>query len=393
MEHELRSNILPFWTTHAVDRRYGGIVGEISSELQVKPDADKGLVLHARILWTYAAAYRTYHLPIYWQMAESAYQYLQTTFLDREYGGYYWMLKADGTPKIMKKQIYGQAFVIYALAEYVRAGAGVEVVEEAIDLFHSIERAAYDREHGGYVEALSRDWEETDDLRLSENDLNARKSMNTHLHIMEAYTNLYRLVQPDLLKKRLTALVHIMLEQILDEEHRHLRLFFDDGWAVRSDVISYGHDIEASWLLVEAAEVLGDPDLLAQVKSAAIRIAESTLEEGVDGDGALIYEANSSGWTVTDKIWWAQAEAVVGFWNAYELTRETCFAEAAYNTWRFIDEYLVDRKHGEWYWKTDRFGAPDLAVPKVDPWKCPYHNGRMGMEMALRLSRALDPDG
>lgn len=387
IEDELQFNILPFWMLHGPDRKHGGFVGLITGDMQVDELADKGLVLHARILWTYASAYRIYRTPAYWTMAEEAYRYLQAYFWDRQYGGYYWLLDHRGDPKVMKKQVYGQAFVIYAYAEFVRAGAGQDVLDEALAMFELLENASRDPVYGGYIEALARDWTATEDLSLSGRDMNEKKSMNTHLHVMEAYTNLYRVAQPDLLKIRLTELIELTLERILDKDQRHLQLFFDEAWSVKSEDISYGHDIEASWLLVEAADVLGDLELLKRTRLAAIRMAKATLEEGVDADGGVINEANSLGWTDTDKIWWVQAEAVVGFWNAYELTKEAEFAEASYHTWRFISRYMVDKEHGEWFWKTDRAGHPDRSAPKADPWKCPYHNGRMCLEMLERLTR------
>jgi mannobiose 2-epimerase len=387
IESELKDNILAFWIQHTVDAKNGGFVGEITSDMQVLIDADKGLVLHARILWTYACAYRVYKKPEYLEMAERAYHYLFEAFLDKSHGGFYWMVNRNGEPVQAKKQIYGQAFVIYALAEYVRAVDNHEARERAISLFGLMEKHSRDPVYGGYIEALGEDWQETDDLRLGSSDMNVKKSMNTHLHVMEAYTNLYRVWQSELLGQRLGELIEITIDHILDDEGRHFKLYFDEDWAVASHEISYGHDIEGSWLLFEAAEVLGDETLIARAEQAAIRMAEATYTDGTDEDGSIFNESEPDGHVDTDKHWWPQAEAVVGFTNAYQLTGEQKYLDAAYGAWRFIDAYLVDKEQGEWYWKTDRVGNPDLIRAKVDPWKCPYHNSRMGFELLERLPK------
>lgn len=387
IEADLTANILAFWMKHAVDDKNGGFVGEITGDMQIHPDADKGIVLNARVLWTYASAYRIYRNPAYKQMADRAYQYITQHFLDQVNGGYYWLINHRGEPVQDKKQVYGQAFVIYGLAEYVRAAPNQEALDHAIALFELLEQYAYDPKYGGYIEALSRDWRETDDFSLSAKDLNEKKSMNTHLHMMEAYTNLYRVWQSDLLRKRLAELITLTLIHILDDKQEHFHLFFDEAWHVKSHDVSYGHDIEGSWLLQEAAEVLGDATLITRAKQAAVTMAEAALVRGLDEDGGLIYEGDKGGWVDTNKHWWPQAEAVVGFLNAYELTKDNRYLEASYNVWRFIDRCIIDKEHGEWYSSTDRDGKPIKRLNKVDAWKCPYHNGRMGFEVIERLHR------
>lgn len=389
IEADLTDNILPFWIKHAPDRERGGFIGAIDNDLTRHPEADKGLVLHARILWTYAAAYRIYRKPVYKEMADEAYRYLLMNFRDAEYGGYYWMLSCNGEPVQTKKQVYGQAFVIYALSEYVRAEPNEKALEEAVFLFHLLEKHSHDPVYRGYVEAFGRDWRETGDFSLSTKDLNEKKSMNTHLHVMEAYTNLFRVWQSDLLRERLGELIDVTLDHILDESKEHFRLFFTETWDVRSTDISYGHDIEGSWLLVEAAEALGDPERLKQAEDAAIRMADAVLAEGLDEDGGLINEAGPDGWTETNKDWWPQAEAVVGWLNAYQLTGKADYLEAAKRVWRFIDRHIIDKENGEWFWGVDRSGHTQADRKKVDPWKCPYHNARMGFEATERLARLI----
>lgn len=385
IEAELRDNILGFWMNHTIDEANGGFIGEISEQLVPNPSAEKSLVLNTRIVWTFASAHRVLNDERCLRIAERAYTYLFDKFADREHGGLYWMVDAKGNPSQTKKQVYGQAFAIYALSEYVRAGGPEEAKDKAIELFELIEKHAYDPEHLGYIEALDRDWSQTDDLSLSGKDLNEKKSMNTHLHVLEAYTNLYRIWKSDRLAKALRELIVVTMRHIVDQETGHFKLFFDDVWTNKSDHISYGHDIEGSWLLVEAAEVLGDEALLANVKKTALHMAEATLNEGVDEDGGLLNEGDSKGLIDTNKDWWPQAEAVVGFFNAYQLSGDRKYLVAALNSWHFIRQYIVDKENGEWYWSVTREGKP-TGGHKVSAWKCPYHNGRACFEMLERLA-------
>jgi mannobiose 2-epimerase len=385
LEDELQGNILSFWMKQTKDEINGGFVGEIDNQLNITPDAEKSLVLNARILWSFASAYRIYGKTEYLVMAERAYIYLMDHFIDKEYGGLYWMVDAEGRPSQEKKQIYGQAFAIYALAEFYRATGRPEVLDEAIQIFQLVEKYGYDSIYKGYVEALSREWQITDNLSLSSKDLNEKKSMNTHLHVLEAYTGLYRVWKSEELENTLAELIETMLDHIIDNEGKHFHLFFDEAWNVKSDIISYGHDIEGSWLLVEAAEILGEEKLLQRVRIVAISMAEAVLAEGIDTDGGIWNEADLSGLLSKDKDWWPQAEAVVGFYNAYQLTGNSKFNEAAQASWTFIDKYMVDHKLGEWYWGVDEKHLPLPDATRVSAWKCPYHNSRACFEMIGRI--------
>ncbi|WP_138755305.1 AGE family epimerase/isomerase [Paenibacillus sinopodophylli] len=388
IKQELDSNILGFWKNHTIDDLYGGFYGYISRDLTINPEAVKSLVLNTRILWTFASAYRLTGNKDYLQLADRAFDYVNDHFVDREYGGLYWMIEAAGQPLDTKKQVYGQAFAIYAYSEYYRATGNDTALKLATELFHTLERYSYDTQYKGYFEAFTQEWQETKDNSLSEKDLNEKKSMNTHLHIMEAYTNLYRVWQSDELRAKLKELIEVTIKHIIHPGNAHFILFFDEQWNYKSEHISYGHDIEGSWLLVEAAEVLGDEALLAEAKAIAIRMADATLNEGVDVDGGLLNEAGPDGLIDDHKDWWPQAEAVVGFYNAYQLTGEEKYRDAAIGSWTFIERFIVDKEHGEWYWSVSRDGSPSDNVQKVSPWKCPYHNGRACFEMIERLSGA-----
>lgn len=385
IEAELRGNILPFWMQHAIDRERGGFYGEISNDLRMDRDAPRGALLTSRILWTYSAAYRRYGDPAYREMADRAYEDLIARFWDETYSGLYWAIDADRQPVNTRKQIYGQAFGIYSLSEYCLATGSEPALERAVALFGDIEANSYDPHRGGYLEAFTRQWTLEEDLRLSEVDLNEAKSMNTHLHVLEAYASLMRAwASPELARKQ-RALLRVIVERIVDPATYHTRPFFDQRWNPKSDRISYGHDIEASWLLVDAARGLHDEALLDATEALAVRMAQATLSEALDQDGGLLYEAGPEGITDTRKEWWPQAETVVGALNAYQLTSEPSFLEAALRSWDFIASYLVDQEHGEWFRCVSRDREVDSQEPKVSFWKGPYHNARACMEAIARL--------
>lgn len=388
LEQELKSNILGFWIRHAQDDKHGGFVGEIRDDMTIVADADKGLVLNARILWTFASAYRIYGESVYLEMADRAYEALER-FADPLHGGLFWMIDASGSPTQDKKQVYGQAFAIYALAEYYRATGADKALVRAEELYRLLEKHAYDPVRLGYVEALARDWTETADLSLSGKDLNERKSMNTHLHVLEAYTNLYRVWKPEGLRVKLAELIDVHLDKIVDKGTHHFRLFFDDEWVSKSGDVSYGHDIEGSWLLCEAADVLGDSLRTERVRREALEMARATLEQGVDQDGGVFNELHGDGRLDDSKDWWPQAEAMVGFLNACQLSGEQKYLDAAKASWAFIRGFIRDGEHGEWHWQVMRTGEPVPGHDKAGPWKCPYHNARACMEALERLERVL----
>jgi len=383
---EWREDILPFWSKYAPDREGKGFIGELSADSTIRKNVPRGSLLVSRILWTYSAAYRRDHDPGHLSMAKAAYVDLETHFLDRQSGGFLWAIDAKGDPLDSRKQIYGQAFAIYSLAEYFRATGHRPALDRAIELFHLVEKHALDTGHGGYLEAFTRDWKRPSGARLSAVGPEFPKSQNTHLHLMEAYTNLLRVWPDEGLRRSQHQLVEVMLTRILQKDGRHLDLFFDTDWTSRSSVVSYGHDIEASWLLTEAAEVLGDPALLIQAKNAALKLAQSTLEEGVDKDGGVFFERDAKGVINTNKDWWPQAEAAVGFLNAFALSGDAKYLAAARRSWEFIQTFVVDHQRGEWFEKLQRDGTPIPGCPKISFWKCPYHNARACMEIESRCA-------
>jgi len=377
--------ILSFWLKYAIDEEFGGFRGQIANDLVIDPRAAKGLILNARILWSFSKAFSVYRAPAYLAAARRAYEYLTSYFWDLEFGGVYWMLDYLGRPIDTKKRIYGQAFTVYALAEYYHATGDAEALGKAMRLVEQIESSSHDALHGGYFETYERDWSLAVDQRLSDVDMDEKKSMNTHLHLMEAYAALLGVHEDETVRTRLRELIEIFLDRIINPATSHFILFFNEEWRSRSNKISFGHDIEGSWLLCEAAENLGNVALLQRVREVAVKMARAVLEQGIDSDGGLLYEAGPAGILDSDKHWWPQAEAVVGFINAYQLTGEERFMAAAESSWSFIDSFIIDHVHGEWFWKVSKSGVPSADRYKVDPWKCPYHNSRACFETMKRL--------
>lgn len=393
LERELTDNILHYWLAHTYDREFGGFVGRIAHDNRVDPTAAKGAVLNARILWSFASAYRCFGTAGYLEAARRAYDYICARFLDREHQGVFWTVDHRGCPLDTKKQVYAQAFTIYALAEFHAATGERPPLDLARAIYSVLETRARDRRRGGYLEAYSRDWMLLEDLRLSEKDANEKKSMNTHLHMLEAYTALLRVWPDPGLRKRLGRLIRIFLDHIIDRTSYHLILFFDEAWNGRSRLTSYGHDIECAWLLEEAGRELGDESIRSEVADVSIRMAEAALREGIGGDGGLAYELHEDGRLDGDRHWWPQAEALVGFLNAYGLSGQESFLEASLGSWEFLCEWIVNREHGEWHWSVSPDGRPDLSQDKVGLWKGPYHNSRACLEGMRRIRAILESPG
>ena len=385
LTEELTGNILPFWMAYSVDKVNGGFYGALTNDLVSHNEVPRSAILCARILWTYAAAFRKLGDQKYLATARWAYDYLKGVFWDSEYGGLYWTVDATGRPVFDRKHHYAQAFGIYGLAEFYRATREPQSLSLAQTLFQLLEKHAYDPVNGGYIEGSSRKWQALMDMRLSERDLDCRKSMNTMLHVLEAYTNLLRVWDDATLKAQHKALLEMFQQHIVDHSTSHLKLFFDDQWNSLQDNISFGHDIEGSWLLFEAVEVQGDPALAERVRETAIQIASAVYQDGLEPDGSLPYEAGPHGLVDSDKSWWVQAEAMLGFYNAYQLSGQERFAQAACQSWDYIQDKIIDRTHGDWFKRLHWDGTPDNSSYKVGPWECPYHHSRACFEMIDRL--------
>ena len=387
MQDVLTGNILPFWINNMVDRENGGFYGRIDGHGNLHAEAEKGGILNGRILWTFSAAYRVLGKPEYLEMATRAKDYIIAHFIDREYGGTYWSLDYKGNPKDTKKQFYAIGFMIYGLSEYVRATGDKEALDYAIQLFECIEEHSLDVIYNGYIEACTREWGEIADMRLSDLDANYPKSQNTHLHIIEPYANLYRVWKDERLEKALRNMINIFTDKILNPETNHLDLFFEKDWTRGAGHLeSYGHDIECSWLMHEAALVLGDAEVLKKVEEIVPLVAKAS-EKGLNPDGSMIHEANLDTGHVDDDLhWWVQAEAVVGFYNIYQHFGDESALDKSLQCWQYIKDNLIDYEGGEWYWSRRPDGTLNLDDDKAGFWKCPYHNGRMCLEIIERIS-------
>lgn len=385
VRENLTDNILTYWTTRMVDNEKGGFYGRIDGREQVYPDAEKGGILNARILWTYSSAYRVLKDTSYLRLAKRAKDYILRYFIDYKYGGAYRSLMPDGSPSDTRKQIYTEAFFIYALSEYTRATGDPETLITAKSIFECIERYASDRESNGYFEVFTREWIRSRDRLIGERSDTDEKTMNTSLHLLEAYASLYRVWPDKEVANRLRNLINIFTDRIIDRETFHLISFLDRNWAATSDIDSYGHDIESSWLILEAAGLLNDPVLLSKVKDISIKIADAAAE-GLQPDGSMVYEKDLlTGHVNTQRSWWPQAETVVGYLNAYEITGSELYLQRAVNCWNYIKKYMVDYRNGSWFSSVSETGAPGRG-DKAGFWTCPYHNGRMCLEIIERIN-------
>lgn len=377
-------SILNYWSERTIDDQNGGFVAQIDFNNHQIAHAEKGSVLNARILWTFSASYQTTRNENHKKLAKRAFEFLAANFYDTKFGGLFWSINEDKTPKDTKNQIYALAFAIYGLSEYYAISKEERALEIAKNLYAKIQEHSYDKINKGYFEAFTRDWQPIDDLRLSEKDANEKKTMNTHLHIIEGYVNLYKVWKDEKLLLDIVELLETIEKYFINTETGHLRLFFDENWKEKPDVISYGHDIEAAWLLQQCAEISGNETLIANYKKHAIQIAEVT-KEGLDADGGLWYEYDpEKNELIAEKHWWPQAEALIGFYNAYQLTGKEEYLDIVYRNWKFIKKYMIDQQNGEWHWGVyDDYST--IKKDKAGFWKCPYHNGRACLELIHRI--------
>lgn len=379
---DLKGNILPFWERYSPDPA-GGFYGMLRYDGSPDKMAEKGGVLNARILWTFSSAYRVFKEEKYRVLADRAQTYFLSHFIDTEYGGTYWSLHVDGSPSNAEKQTYGIAYAIYGLAEHFRATGDKESLRQAIEIYKTLEKHAFDPQNGGYIESFTRDWKKPAKYGYDGTGI-AAKTMNTHLHVLEAYTTLYLVWPDDGLKKQLHGLIDVIIHRILDQETWHEKLFLTMDWQNLEQIDSYGHDMELSWLLTEAAEALGNEILIDETHRIALRLVDTQMMEGWNPDGSMLYE-KADGHTRTDLDWWPQAESVVAFVNAWQINKDRKYLEAANKTWHWIQKNMIDREYGEWYSVVRADGTPVKDRPKASMWRCPYHNGRMGLELFSRF--------
>lgn len=385
LEDELQS-IISYWKEKMVDNEYGGFYGQRDGYDVLIKNAPKGIILNTRILWTFSKLSNYYKDDItLLDLADRAYTYVRNNFLDEKHGGAYWLLDHRGNVLESKKQIYAQAFTIYAFSEYYRLTGKEESLQYAISIFKLIEAHSFDSFENGYFEAFDREWKLLEDMRLSEKDENEKKTMNTHLHLLEAYTNLYKVWNGETLHNQLKNLILIFRDKIINKGH--LNLFFDEKWQVKSKVISFGHDIECSWLLQEAAECINDSLLNLEIKKLSIQMVDNCISWGFDEQGGVFYEAEEEYIKDHDKHWWPQAEAMVGFINAWQNSSDQKYLDNFEKVWKFIKIHIKDKENGEWHWRVDHQNRVIFSEDKAGPWKGPYHNSRAILEVITRLKK------
>lgn len=377
----LENDIIPFWEK-LKDTEFGGYYGYMGFDLNVDREFEKGCILNSRILWFFSNAYKLLGKENLKEDAGHAYRFLKKYCLDKEYGGVYWSLNYDGSPADTSKHTYNQAFAIYALSSYYDAVGEKDALDTAYNLMHLIEEKC--RDEGGYLEAFDRAFLPMDNAKLSENGVLAERTMNTLLHLLEAYTELYRVTGDGAVGNRLRYMLDIFEKKVYNRELGRQEVFFDKNWNSLIDLYSYGHDIETSWLVDRTLDVLGDAGYTERIRPITMEITENIYERALLGD-SMPNEAEN-GIDDTTRVWWVQAEAVVGFINGYEKNpMGGCYLEAAEGIWKYICRKMIDTRSGsEWFWAVDENGKP-IQKPIVETWKCPYHNGRMCMEVIRRL--------
>jgi cellobiose epimerase len=384
MQQELET-ILDYWMKYTVDTEFGGYYGKIDNDNNADNKAQKGVVLNSRILYTFSAAYNLTKKVTYLQHAQRAYNYILKYFYDNKHGGVYWSVDFNGKPLDTKKQIYGLAFCLYGLSEYFKASENTEALEYAVKLFNAIEHYSFDKQYKGYFEAFAQNWQPIDDLRLSDKDSNEKKTMNTHLHVIEAYANLYKVSKNEKLKKCIIDLLDVFDKYIINT-NGHLNLFMTENWQVKGNIISYGHDIEAAWLLLESAEIIEHDAFINLYKQHCITLTNAATE-GLAADGGLWYEYEpDTKHLIKQKHNWPQAEAMVGFFQAYQITKNSLHLQQSINSWNFVKQYIKDHKNGEWFWGVEENGTPMQGQDKAGFWKCPYHNSRACIEIIKRIN-------
>lgn len=382
---EEATSILDFWLSMQ-DKNLGGFYCYADYTGNIDTEHEKSVLLHSRILWTFSSAYRVLGDKRYLAAAEHCYKFMVDKALDSLHGGVYWLLDKNGNVTDSQKHVYNQGFAIYALSEYYLASGAEDALDVAMNLFSLVEEHAYDVTYGGYREAFDKNWNPIENQLVCDTaeGILAEKSMNTHLHVLEAYTVLHQATQNELVERKLSELCKLMSEKVVDGT-LHYGLFFTRDWRCVSGDVSYGHDIEGTWLMDEAAKQIHDKELANKVFDQSYDMACITSVEGVDCDGAVFNELREGHLLDSDRIWWVQAEAMVGFFNAYQKKNAVMLLDNAVGCWNIIQQQLKDKLNGEWYWKVKRNGQPYKGLPKVEPWKCPYHNGRACLEMIKRI--------
>lgn len=381
----LDEQLVPFWTDPILFAREDGFVGRMDGQNRIDPKGDQGAVYYSRLLWTYSALARQEVVNrIYEDLADRAYDYLQRFFFDDEFGGVFWLLDWEGGAIDVQKRTYAQGFYLYALCEYSLLKKEEWIADDCKQQFDLIQSKTRDEVHDGYLEVFTRDWTFVEDGRLSDKEPVSAKSMNTHLHVIEAFSAYSRLENSDGAIAALRSVLLLFLDKVVDPSSGHLLQTMDQDWNIISKPISFGHDIEASWLLMEAAEKVGEKEIIDRTKKVALRLVKLTLEKGVDTDGGLFNERGEDGHLDDDKHWWPQVEAAVGLVNAWEMTGNEDYLRKALWVWDYFENSIIDQSKGSCFFRVTKEGVPYAKENKIGPWKGPYHSVRACLELIKR---------
>lgn len=382
MRLHLTQKLLPFWEK-LKDEENGGFYGLITSDLVLHKDGEKGCILNNRILWFFSNAYLVLKDETLKAYADQAYLFLRDKCLDKDRGGVYWAITYDGKPLDTMKHTYNQAFAVYALSSYYRAFGNQEAIKIAAGLVDTIETKCFDE--GGYLEALDINFAPALNDKTSENGIIAERTMNTLLHVMEAYTEYFLATGDQKVGKKLEWILDLFAEKLYNPKLHRMEVFFDRDMNSLIDLHSFGHDIETAWLMERTLNILKNQEYVEKM-TPIIRDLENQIYNEAYSHHSLANESEN-GKVDESRIWWVQAESIVGFYNAYQKTGEMKYLKAAEDIWEFTKSKVVDSREGsEWFWRIDVDGNPDMGEAMVDPWKCPYHNGRMCMEIMTRAN-------
>lgn len=374
-------NIITYWKEYSIDEKHGGFVGKVNNDNCVFEKSPKSIILNSRILWTFSRVGNFHENHEYDAICLRAFNYLYDNFRDKKHGGVFWEVNFRGKPTNKRKQVYAHGFTIYALTEYYKLSKNKKALDWALEIYRLLEEKAVDSKYHGYIEAFDHAWNSIEDMRLSEKDVNAPKTANTHLHVLEAYTTLLEVTGSPEVENSLRNLLTIFTDVIFNPDG-HMDLFFSRSWEKCSDEISFGHDIEAAWLLLRAAEVIHDGLLIAKLQKFLLKVTHRFIIVGLDWQYGVINSKNTkTGEIDPDKHWWPQAEAMIGLAYAWKITNTQSYLKACEKVWHFTKKNIIDHANGEWFFRVDSNGIPYTAENKIGPWKCPYHNSRALIEI------------
>lgn len=382
VKNHLVLDIIPFWEALR-DDEYGGFYGYKDFNGNVDKNYDKGCILNSRITWFFSEAYLLLRDDVLLQNARHGYEFLMNRCLDKENGGVFWSVTYDGKPADTTKHTYNQGFAIYALSTYYEATGERKALDTAFDIYNIIESKC--RDEGGYLEAFKIDFTPESNEKLSENGVMATRTMNTLLHVFEGYSRLYKVTNDERVAKSLKEILDIYSSKIFNPEKHRQEVFFDHDYHSLIDLISYGHDIESAWLIDEGTKILGDKRYIHMISPLMDELCTNIYETAFDGHS--LPQECENGKVNEDRVWWVQAETINGFLHYYlKYPGHAEYLSAAQNVWDYIKKNMMDKNNGnEWYWLLDKDGHPYTDKPIVEPWKCPYHNGRMCIKVLKDL--------